>query len=60
MTDNDIIDLETAAKRLGITPKTLNKWVRKYNLPMIKIGKVIRFDWPKLFANINQRFSTAQ
>lgn len=37
------MDVEEAAAHLSIAPKTLYKWVEQGFVPVIKIGRLVRF-----------------
>jgi excisionase family DNA binding protein len=38
-----LLDVNQAAQILGITPRTLQEWVRLRKLPFLKIGKLTKF-----------------
>ena len=38
-----LLDLRQAAQLLGITPRTLQEWVRMRKIPYLKIGKLTKF-----------------
>jgi len=38
-----LLDINQAARQLGIAPKTLYKWVERGLVPVIKIGRMVRF-----------------
>lgn len=38
-----LIGIAEAARRLGIAPKTLYKWVENGQMPFIRIGRLVRF-----------------
>lgn len=42
------------ALRLGISRRTLSNWTREALLPMIKIGRVCRFEYSKVRAVLDQ------
>lgn len=38
-----LLDVTQAAHILGVTPRTLQEWVRLRKLPFLKIGKLTKF-----------------
>jgi excisionase family DNA binding protein len=45
MTPTELLTTEETATRLGVEPKTLDKWrsTKKYPLPFVKIGAKVRY-----------------
>lgn len=50
-----LIDIETAASRLGVTPRFMRRLVFEQRLPYVKVGKFIRFDPVDIDAWIAER-----
>jgi excisionase family DNA binding protein len=44
----EIITQDELCKRLMISKPTLIRWVKKKNIPFIRIGKSMRFNWHKV------------
>jgi excisionase family DNA binding protein len=38
-----LLDTEEAARRLGISPRTVQTWVRQRRIPFVKMGTLTRF-----------------
>ena len=43
----EIITLEEAAKRFGLTERTIQGW-REKGMPVIKLDKYVRVYWPRI------------
>lgn len=54
---SDLMSREEAAKYLGVTPHTLSVWActKRYNLPMVKIGRKVRYRQRDLDEFIKER-----
>lgn len=39
----DLLDIEAAAQRLGISPCSLRRWTHQRRIPFIRMGRTIRF-----------------
>jgi predicted site-specific integrase-resolvase len=54
---NDLLNREVAAEYLGVSPKTLAVWActKRYNLPVIKIGRLAKYRKSDLDAFITKR-----
>ena len=52
--DETVMDLHEVANMLKVSPRTVQKWMRRNDFPYYKIGKVLRFlksevlEWFKL------------
>ncbi len=44
-TQSDLLNREQAADYLGVTPRTLAVWActKRYNLPFVKIGRLVKY-----------------
>jgi excisionase family DNA binding protein len=51
-TDEDLLDMKEAAKRLGLRPDTLKKMAQRKQIPSIKYGKLRRFEPAAIRAHI--------
>ena len=40
----DLLDWEAAAERLGITPRHLRALRERREIPIVKVGRLVRFD----------------
>lgn len=45
---------EQLARRLGITRRLLGSWSRSKIIPMVKIGRICRYDLAKVMAALTQ------
>lgn len=54
---SDLLTREQAADYLGITPRTLAVWacVKRYNLPYVKVGRLVKYRRADLDAFIEHR-----
>lgn len=61
-TSSDLLTREQAAEYLGITPRTLAVWacVKRYNLPYVKVGRLVKYRRTDLDAFIDRRTVTQQ
>ena len=50
VTEDGYIDIDTAAKYLGIKTVTLRGWIKKKNVPADRIGKMWKFKRSELDA----------
>lgn len=55
--DNHLLTREQAAEYLGIKPQTLAVWAltQRYNLPMVKVGRCVRYRRSDLEAFLERR-----
>ena len=55
--NSDLLTREQAAQYLGITPRTLAVWActKRYNLPFVKIGRLVKYKRVDLDAFITRR-----
>lgn len=50
---NENITLSVAAKRLGLNPSTLRRWVREGRIPAYRSGvKFVRVSWEEILASL--------
>lgn len=54
---SDLVTREQAAEYLGVTPRTLAVWActKRYNLPFVKIGRLVKYRRSELDAFIARR-----
>jgi excisionase family DNA binding protein len=59
--ESELLTREEAAAYLGIAPQTLSiwKWAKRYDLPFVKIGRLVKYKRSDLDAFI-ERHSTCQ
>jgi predicted site-specific integrase-resolvase len=50
---DDLLDKIELAKRLRISPRTLNIWMRAGRVPFLKISKTVRFRWDDVLQKLN-------
>ena len=55
ITGTDLLDVSAAARRLGLSPHTVRKYVELRRLPFIKIGAAVRFDPVELDRFVDDR-----
>lgn len=57
MLNEKLLTTEEAAEFLGITPGTLSVWrcTRRYEIPYIKVGKLVKYRKSALDAFLNDR-----
>jgi excisionase family DNA binding protein len=51
-TDEDLLDTEAAARRIGVRPETLRKMAQRGEIASVKYGKLRRFEPAQLRAFI--------
>lgn len=51
----EIITQDELSKRLMISKPTLIRWVKKKKIPVIKIGKSVRFNWQSVIEALESR-----
>ena len=44
------------AKRLAVTPRTLENWMREGYVPYIKIGRVVRYDLEEVMGTLKRKY----
>ena len=49
---DEILEKPETAKRLKISTRTLDQWMRGGRIPFLKIGKTVRFRWPDVVAHL--------
>jgi excisionase family DNA binding protein len=54
---HNLITTTEAARRLGITPRTLNMWrtTERYALPYVKVGRCVRYSEEAIGSFIAER-----
>jgi len=53
---DEILDKPETAKRLKISTRTLDQWMRGGRVPFFKIGKTVRFHWSDVLAHLQQAY----
>jgi excisionase family DNA binding protein len=48
MTESRLLDVDTAATYLGVTPRFVRRLVAERRIPFVKIGRYVRFEIPDL------------
>ena len=51
---DDILEKPEAARRLKISTRTLDQWMRAKRLPFLKIGKTVRFRWGDVLSHLER------
>jgi len=50
------LTIEEVAQKLGATPQTIRRYVRKYDIPHIRLGhQFVRIHWPTAKAYLEKR-----
>ncbi|NBV24187.1 MAG: DNA-binding protein [Proteobacteria bacterium] len=55
--DNGLLTKAQLAPRLQIKPRTLDAWMAAGLVPYLKIGRVVRFDWPAVQARLTASYT---
>jgi excisionase family DNA binding protein len=51
----DLLDIDEVAERLGVRPRTVQRWHQAGRIPTVRItNKVIRFSWPDVVAALKK------
>jgi excisionase family DNA binding protein len=53
-TNAELLTPEQTARKLNISRRCLGNWTRSRVIPMVKIGRVCRFDFPKVKAALEK------
>ena len=51
-----LLNKRQLAAKLGISKRTCDAWMKHKRLPFLKIGKSVRFRWPDVLQQLNQRY----
>ena len=51
----ELITKNQLAKRVGVTPRTIESWMRLGHVPYIKIGRSVRFDEEDVLRSLKRR-----
>ena len=51
----ELITKKQLAKRVGVTPRTIESWMRLGHVPYIKIGRSVRFDEEGVLKSLKRR-----
>ena len=44
MTDDRLLNFEQVAQILGVKPRTVYDYVARYEIPFLRVGRLLRFD----------------
>ena len=44
------------ARRVGISNRTCDNWIRHKRIPIVKVGRVVLIPWREAIAHLNQRY----
>lgn len=53
--DKKLLSLTEMADYLAVTPRTLTKYVTRYQIPHVKIGVLLRFDRDRVIEHLEAR-----
>jgi excisionase family DNA binding protein len=51
----NLITKEQLSKKVGVTPRTIESWMRLGHIPYIKIGRSVRFDEGDVLKSLKRR-----
>ena len=51
----ELINKNQLAERVGVTPRTIESWMRLGHVPYIKIGRSVRFDEEDVLKSLKRR-----
>jgi len=51
---DELLEKAETARRLKISTRTLDQWMRDGRVPYLKIGKTVRFRWTAVIAHLQQ------
>jgi len=60
LTDSEYITKVQLAKQLAVTPRTVENWMAEGQIPFIKIGHTVRFDWSAVSRRLNGEANSGQ
>ena len=49
---DELIEKPETARRLRVSTRTLDDWMRTRKVPYLKIGKTVRFRWSDVLAHL--------
>ena len=52
---DELLEKHEAAKRLKISTRTLDQWMRSRRVPFLKIGKTVRFRWTDVLSHLEAK-----
>lgn len=52
---DEVLEKPEIAKRLKISTRTLDQWMRAGRVPFLKIGKTVRFRWADVLAHLQDK-----
>lgn len=55
-TETHLITTDQLAARLQKTRRTIELWNERYNLPRIKIGRSVLYNWPAVVTHLEEKF----
>lgn len=44
------------ARRVGISNRTCDNWIRHKRIPVVKVGRVVLIPWREALEHLNQRY----
>ena len=53
---DELLEKPETAKRLKISTRCLDQWMRAGRVPFLKIGKTVRFRWHDVLAHLKHNF----
>jgi len=53
---DEILEKPETARRLKISTRTLDQWMRDGRVPFLKIGKTVRFRWTDVVTHLDQKY----
>ena len=49
-----LIDKKELAKRLQVTPRTIETWMKEGRLPYMKMNRSVRFEWDMVLSSLKR------
>ena len=53
--EDELLEKPETAKRLKISKRTLDQWMRSGQVPFLKIGKTVRFRWNDVISHLQYK-----
>jgi excisionase family DNA binding protein len=54
------VDKLEVGRRMGVRPRTVDRWMKQGRLPYYKFGRAVRFKWSEVEAHLARTFLVAR